>query len=132
MIAPAKEYDPEPEPEKVDLKHVAYALFFHGRRNREIAEALGKSEKTVSDWLNKAALAGLLDRPPSRWEFGLRLDCRCDDEPIRPGEKLVCVVCCSSGWDHHPLMHAKPLPKDRKPPKDDGLKGGTDATKSDG
>jgi hypothetical protein len=123
MAAP-RESQPDEEP-TVDLRAVAYALFFHGRRNREIAEALGRSEKTISDWLNKAALAGLLDRPPSQWAFGLRLDhSLCETNPIKPGERLVCVVCCASGWDHHPLMHSKPLPRDRKPPRADGLMGG--------
>ena len=121
----ARQHKPAEAP-AVDIRAVAYALFFHGRKNREIAEALGKSEKTISDWLSKAALAGLLDRPPSKWEFGIRLNCVCADDPIKPGEKLVCVVCCASGWDHHPAMHAQPLPRDRKVPQAGGLKGGSD------
>jgi hypothetical protein len=107
----------------VDLASVAIVMWFRDWSNRRIAEALGVKASTVSRWLDKAQREGRLDALPH--EFGLRVDCRCIADPIRPGERLVCVNCCESGYDHDARMHAEALPVDRKAYRPTALKGGS-------
>lgn len=110
----------------VDYQSLAVILWHHGKKNREIAEALGLKEAKVSRLLNKALDEGKLGPVPHAREFGLRLECDCETKPIRAGEVLVCVSCCRSGWDHSPLMHAEALPPERKAYRPDAkLKGGS-------
>ena len=108
----------------VDLEAVALALLHRGKTVREIAGLIGVTTKTVYNYLGRARARGLMGRLPGPREFAPRLDCTCKDDPLRPGEKIVCVECCASGWDFHPGLHARPLPRDKRPPQDDGLEGG--------
>jgi hypothetical protein len=112
-----------PGPE-IDLKAVALALLHRGKSVREVAELIGRSKTTVYDWQNQAYEEGLMGKLPRPYEFATRLDCTCEDDPLRPGELIVCVNCCSSGWDFHPGLHAQPLPKDRRHRREK-LKGGS-------
>lgn len=133
MIAPARPDDDEPGSQPladdlgrpIDLESVAIVLWFRDWTNRRIGEALGVKESTVSRWLDKAQREGRLDPLPHPHEFGLRVDCRCIADPIRPGERLVCVSCCESGYDHDARMHAEALPADRRSYKPTALKGGS-------
>lgn len=109
----------------IDLESVAIVCWFRGMKNRETAARLGVKESTVSRWLAKALREGRLDPLPHPNEFGLRVDCRCIADPIRPGERLVCVNCTASGYDFDARMHAEPLPKDRRSYKPTGLRGGS-------
>lgn len=126
----ARRYEPEVEPAeqpKVDLKAVVYALHMHGKSNQQIVEALGLTPSTVSRWINAAYAKGLMDKLERPREFGTRLECTCREDPLDPdGPPIVCVNCCASSRDHNPRLHAPPLPLDKKPPEDDGLRGGTD------
>ncbi|OJW10314.1 MAG: hypothetical protein BGO49_07135 [Planctomycetales bacterium 71-10] len=121
MIAPARDDDGPP----IDYQSVAVILWHHGKKNREIAEALGVSRPKVSRMLAKALDEGKLGPVPHAREFGLRLNCDCETKPIRAGEVIVCVSCCSSGWDFSPLMHAEALPPERKAYRPTALKGGS-------
>lgn len=124
----ARRYEPEGKPVEdpaVDLPSVALALFHKGWTNRKIAEALGVDEKRVGRWITKAVDDGLMGRLPPAHAFNTRLNCTCEENPLKAGELLVCVECQASGYDWHPKLHANPLPKDKKPPKADGLRGGT-------
>lgn len=133
MIAPADEGTPEPgsqpladdQGRPIDLESVAIVCWFRGMSNRETAARLGVKEAKVSRWLDKAQREGRLDPLPHPGEFGLRVDCKCIADPIRPGERLVCINCCESGYDFHARMHADPLPKDRKAYRPTALKGGS-------
>jgi len=123
MGKPARDDGPQ-----VDMPSVALALEKrYGKSAREIAEMLGVSLSTVYRWQAKAAELGAA--PPPDYAFRPRVDCKCAEQPIKMGEKLVCVNCCASGWDFHPAMHGAPLPKDKKPPAPDepGGKGGKKA-----
>lgn len=111
---------------KVDVKAVVYALHLRGKSNREIAEALGLTPNKVSRWINAAYDKGLMDKLEHPREFGLRTECSCRENPLDPdGPPLVCINCCASSRDYSPRLHANPLPKDKKPPAADGLKGGS-------
>ena len=109
----------------IDLASVAIVCWHRGMKNREIADRLGVEASTVSKWLSRAQREGRLDPLPHPHEFGLRVDCRCIWDPLRPGEPLVCVVCAESGFDFHEAMHAEPLPKDRRAYRPSKLKGGS-------
>lgn len=115
----------------IDLQSVAIVLWFREWSNKRIAEALGKSQKTISGWLDKAQREGRLDPIPHPNEFGLRVDCRCIADPIRPGQRLVRVNCCESGYDHDARMHADPLPRSRKAYSPSNLKGGSGEGQAD-
>lgn len=139
MIAPASDDEGTPEPKAllddhgrpIDLRSVAIVLWHKGWTNRRIGEALGKSDSTIGAWLKKALEQGRLDPLPRPAEFGLRVDCRCIWSPIRPGEPLVCVNCCESGYDFHARMQAEPLPKDRKAYRPTALMGGSGSAAAD-
>lgn len=113
-----------PPAPKVDMAAVTLALHKRGKRPPEIAELLGCGLSTVYRRLDKAAELELLGRLPKFYEFTPRLDCRCADDPIKLGAKIVCVNCQASGWDFHPGLHADPLPKDKKVPESAALGGG--------
>lgn len=136
MIAPARPDDDAPAEagtaslvddfgRPVDLESVAIVCWHRGMKNREIAARLGVKESTVSRWLKRALEQGRLDPLPHPREFGTRTECRCIWSPIRPGEPLVCVSCCESGYDFHEAMKAEPLPCDRKAYRPTALKGGS-------
>ncbi len=110
---------------KVDLKAVVIALAIRDVAPKVIAEKTGVPVKKVYRWVNKAFEDGLMGKAPNAREFGLRTECTCRQNPLKPGETIVCVSCTSSGWDHHPAMHAEPLPKDRKAYRPSHLKGGS-------
>jgi hypothetical protein len=114
-------------PQTIDLAAVCVGLRARGFSVRDIVEMTGVSQRTTYRYLERGREQGLLNgRVPKSWEFSPRLDCRCETDPIKLGALLVCVGCCSCGWDFHPAMHAEPLPKD--PPKkyqpSPGLRGG--------
>jgi hypothetical protein len=100
--------------ETVDVAAVALALLRRGFGTFATAEKIGLSQRTVQRLLHKARRDELMGRCPKAYEFTPRLECRCNRNPIRLGEVIVCVWCCSSGWDFHPDMHADPLPRERK------------------
>jgi len=124
VIAPARDDDAPDEP-AVDLRAVVIALAIRDVAPKEIAEKTGVPASKVYRWINKAFEDGLMGKAPHAREFGLRTECTCRENPLKPGELLVCVVCTSSGWDHHPGMHASPLPRDRRAYKPSNLRGGS-------
>lgn len=125
MIAPARPDDDAPDEPVIDLRAVVIALAIRDVAPKEIAEKTGVPVAKVYRWINKAFEDGLMGKAPHAREFGLRTECTCRENPLKPGTTIACVSCCSSGWDHHPAMHADPLPKDRRSYKPSSLKGGS-------
>ena len=90
-------------------------LHLEGKSNREIVEQTGVPKSTVSDWINAAYDAGIMGKLPHPTEFNLRLDhSLCATKPILVGDPTVCVTCVVSGYDFHPRLRGKPLPRDRR------------------
>lgn len=125
MIAPAEPEDEAPDEPAVDLRAVVIALAIRDVAPKEIAEKTGVPVAKVYRWVNKAFEDGLMGKAPHAREFGLRTECSCRENPLKPGELIVCVVYTASGYDFHPAMHADPLPKDRRAYKPIALRGGS-------
>lgn len=94
----------------------------HGVPVADVCEEFDVAPSTAYRWIS----AAVLDRVPDPREFAVRIDHRlCSHKPIVRGEATVCCECTKSGFDHRPEMKARPLPKDRRKPRDDdGLRGG--------
>lgn len=110
-----------------DLRRLVIALERSAVPVADICREFDVAASTAYRWIAEAYDAETgAGRIPSPNEFALRLDhSRCEHDPIQVGEATVCLTCYVSGFDDHPKMRAKPLPKDRKKYKPSpGLRGG--------
>lgn len=106
-------------------------LLAQGLRVWEVAAAVGCTRRTVYYALAAAGGREVLQGPPRTLTptfpaaaYTRESRCNHDARPIKIGSGLYCPICHRTGFDWHPRMQARPLPRDRKRYSKGKLKGG--------